>query len=359
MDFAREKLVRSGMEQFAGPANVQSAIAFFADIVVYVVAVACAVLAEPIWLKVAAVVIAGTATSMLFILGHDAAHMSLFSSRRANASFGRIAFLPCLHNYTLWVIQHNRLHHQSTNVRGLNSFSPLSADEFNALPLWRRGVERLYRSVPGFGAYYLVERWWKDKFFPRSATPAVKARIARRDFALLLVWLAALCGALVWLDASFGREGPALAIVWGFVAPFLVWNALMGMTAWLQHTSPRIPWFRTPAESRLVKTQAELATFIRYPRWYDLISHNIMHHPAHHVNARISWFRLSAAQRHLDHMLGTDAIGAPIGLKYVFGLTRQCQLYDYERHQWLDFSGRPTTEATGDEHAPELVSHAD
>ena len=359
MDIAREKLVRGAMEEFAGPANVPSAIAFLADAALYIGAVVIAVLAEPIWVKVAAVIIAGTATSMLFILGHDAAHMSLFSSRRANAIFGRVMFLPCLHNYTLWVIQHNRLHHQSTNVRGLNSFSPLSVDEFNSLPAWRRGIERLYRSVPGFGAYYLIERWWKDKFFPRSGTPAVKARVARRDLALLLTWLAVFCGFLVWLDATFVHEAPAMAIVWGFLAPFLVWNALMGMTAWLQHTSPHIPWFRSVAESRLVKTQAELATFIRYPRWYDFISHNIMHHPAHHVNARISWYRLSVAQRHLDLILETDAIGAPIGPKYVLGLTRQCQLYDYERHQWLDFAGRPTTETTSDDHARALAPHAD
>jgi omega-6 fatty acid desaturase (delta-12 desaturase) len=127
------------------------------------------------------------------------------------------------------------------------------------------------------------------------------------------------------------------------------------MTAFLQHTSPRIPWFRTLAEARLVKTQAELATFVRYPRWYDVLSHNIMHHPAHHVNARIPWFRLSSAQKRLDQILGADSIVASIGPKYVLDLTRQCQLYDYERHHWLDFSGRPTAHDSDEDRAAALA----
>ena len=174
------------------------------------------------------------------------------------------------------------------------------------------------------------------QIFPTRQYAEREVRSAWRDFTLLLAWLTCLFAAS-WLDAVFGRGVPLAAILWGFLAPFLVWNALMGMTAFLQHTSPRIPWFRTLAEARLVKTQAELATFVRYPRWYDVLSHNIMHHPAHHVNARIPWFRLSSAQRRLDQILGADGVVASIGPKYVLDLTRQCQLYDYERHHWLDF----------------------
>src|SRR5438046_10571125 len=103
---------------------------------------------------------------MLFILGHDASHRTLVANKALNAILARIVFLPCLHNYTLWVIQHNRLHHQSANVKGLNSYSPLSPDEFAAATVGRRLLERIYRSPAGFGFYYLVERWWADKFFP-------------------------------------------------------------------------------------------------------------------------------------------------------------------------------------------------
>jgi omega-6 fatty acid desaturase (delta-12 desaturase) len=347
MDIGREAQIRQELSLFAVSGTALSLAAFAFDVALYATGVAVAVLASALWLKALGVIVAGTATSTLFVLGHDAAHKTLVAGSRLNALLGRIAFLPCLHNYTLWIIQHNRLHHQSTNVRGLNSFSPLSPDEYARLPAWRRALERLYRSAAGFGAYYLVERWWRDKFFPRASTPEAKRAPAWRDFALIAAWLALLGALLVALDAHAGHAAPVAAIVWGFVLPFLVWNALMGTTAFLQHTNPRLPWFRTMAEARAAKSQAELAVFVRYPRWYDLLSHNIMQHPPHHVNPRIPWYRLAAAQRRIDELLGADAVTERMGLRYVLGLTRTCQLYDYDHQQWLDFAGRATTAATG------------
>src|ERR1700736_2681912 len=102
--------------------DLLSIFAFLFDYTLYFVAVAVAIWASALWLKILAVVVAGTAISMLFILGHDAAHKSLVANRKLNKVLGRLTFLPCLHNYTLWILQHNRLHHQATNVKGLNSY---------------------------------------------------------------------------------------------------------------------------------------------------------------------------------------------------------------------------------------------
>jgi omega-6 fatty acid desaturase (delta-12 desaturase) len=335
--------LRNATDEFTQPNDVVATAAFAFDVTLYLAGVVAAVTGESPWLKIAGVVAAGTATSTLFILGHDAAHKSLFASRLANAIVARIAFLPCLHNYTLWVIQHNRMHHQATNVRGANSFWPLSLAEYRALPRWRRALERCYRNVAGFGVYYLVERWWKDKYFPRAATPDAKRAGAWRDFALLSSWLVALCAGLVALADATGQRVPAVAIVWGFVLPFLVWNALMGLTAYLQHTHPRLPWFRSQSEARAERGQGELATHVVYPAWYDLLSHNIMWHPAHHANPRVPWFRLQSAQRRLNQLLGERVIVERMTPAYVLRLTRACQLYDYDARLWLDFHGRPTT----------------
>ena len=130
---AHESLIGGLTEGYTETSNAASAAALAIDLCIYIGAVAVAVMAEPVWMRLAAVIVAGTATSTLFILGHDAAHKSLFTNRFANAFFARLVFLPCLHNYTLWVIQHNRIHHQSTNVHRLNSFSPLSVTEYRLL----------------------------------------------------------------------------------------------------------------------------------------------------------------------------------------------------------------------------------
>jgi len=319
-----------------------SVLALIIDWTIYLGAVVSAIVADEIWLKLPAAVIAGTAISMLFILGHDAAHKSLVSSQAANAILGRILFLPCLHNYSLWVIQHNRLHHQATNIRNLNSYSPRSPEEFQDMPPWRQWRERLYRSFAGFGLYYLIERWWKDKFFPRKHLSRKSRSSAWLDFVVVISW--PVCFAVALYAILGGGDAFAPAMLWGFVVPFLVWNQLMGLTAFLQHTNPKVPWFRSLEESRGNKTQAELTVLVQYPSWYDVLSHNIMQHQAHHINARIPWYKLKAAQHKFTELLGDSVATERMSLRYVLRLTRMCQLYDYERNRWLSFAGQPTYE---------------
>jgi omega-6 fatty acid desaturase (delta-12 desaturase) len=210
-------------------------------------------------------------------------------------------------------------------------------DEYLHLSLPFRIRERIYRRVLGFGVYYLLERWWKDKLFPRSETPAAKRRFAWFDLLLIALWLVSLAIVCIWLDSLAGRSSPSTAIAWGILFPFLVWNALMGATAFLQHTNPRIPWYRTIDELKSAHGRSELAVCIRAPHWYDLLSHNIMHHPAHHLNPRIPWYRLAEAQQILEAHRGADSVTEKIDLGYISSLTRICQLYDYERHVWITF----------------------
>jgi fatty acid desaturase len=232
--------LREEMRPFLVRHDWRAYVAVSLDFCLYIGATVLAVLAEPIWLKALSAVMAGAMTSALFVLGHDAAHGGLTSKRWVNRVLGRLVFLPSLHNYTLWLIQHNRVHHRLPNVKRINSWWPLSVEEYNAMRPWRRLVERIYRSG-GVGLYYLTERWWKDKFYPGRSVDDDLRRAALWDFALLGVWLVALLGALAWVSSLSGRGSPLDAVLWGFLLPFLVWNCNMGLTVFLQHTKvPRV-----------------------------------------------------------------------------------------------------------------------
>src|SRR4051812_34907981 len=61
------------------------------------------------WAKIPLAVLNGGIISTLFLVGHDAAHGSLFPRRWMNRWAGRISFLPSLHPYSSWVHSHNRL----------------------------------------------------------------------------------------------------------------------------------------------------------------------------------------------------------------------------------------------------------
>jgi omega-6 fatty acid desaturase (delta-12 desaturase) len=326
---------------FAGASDARGSLALAFDMALWMGLAAAAILADPWWLKVLLAFLAGSVISTLFVLGHDAAHFSLVKTHWLNAVLARLAFLPSLHNTTLWRIQHNRLHHHFPNVKGLNSWWPLSLEEFRALAPWRQRLERLYRS--GFGApfYYLVERWWKHKFFPRPGSKDEKQAQAWADFALLLAWLA------LWIAAALtvGRLGGKTAVdaaAFGVFIPYFAWNVMMGLTVLLQHTHPRAPWFASAEEAQALG-QEHRTVHVRFPAWLGFFSHEIMEHPAHHLNPLIPSYRLRRAQSWLNERLGSSSISDPITLRFLVVVVRQCKLYDYERHQWLDFGGNVTS----------------
>jgi omega-6 fatty acid desaturase (delta-12 desaturase) len=118
----------------------------------------------------------------------------------------------------------------------------------------------------------------------------------------------------------------------------------MGLTVFLQHTHFCVPWFRDAAQAARHGGQEEVTVHVRYPRWYGRLSHDIMEHPAHHINPLIPFYRLNAAQTRLLDVLGDAAIVERVGPRYIRALMRRCKLYDYDRQEWTDFTG--TTTAT-------------
>ena len=318
---------------------------FLATLAIYLAAVAGAVLLDPVLARLASAVLAGAVIASLFVIGHDAAHGAYTDSRRVNALIGRIAFLPALHNFSLWRVQHNRLHHRVTNLKGFNSWSPLTKAEYDRLPPLRRAVERLYRTPLGLAPYYLIRRWWTDKFFPRRRRERAHWAVWL-DFALLLAYLSAFLAVLALAGERFTHSGALAAIFWGFAVPFLVWNAMMGATTFMQHTHPRVPWFEALAELHALGGQEVVSVQVVMPRWYGFISHHVMEHPAHHLHPKIPLYRVAAAQRRLNEALGERAVIQPFSLPYLLRTLAACKLYDYREHRWLDFAGRPTSGST-------------
>jgi len=112
------KRLRVAVAEYAKPSTNIVLIIFTTDIIVYISVIAGAVFLENIFSRIACSLLAGLQISLLFVVAHDAAHDSITSSRTLNRVIARICFLPFLHNYSLWLIAHNRLHYQLTNLKG-------------------------------------------------------------------------------------------------------------------------------------------------------------------------------------------------------------------------------------------------
>jgi acyl-lipid omega-6 desaturase (Delta-12 desaturase) len=321
------------------PPRILPVLALGFDLVLFGAGSAVALLAGDLSIKLLGTLVVAAAIVRLFLIGHDACHGSFFRSPRLNAICGRVAFLPSMTAYSLWEIGHNTAHHGFNNLKGRDQvWAPYSKTEFDALPQHRRSLERLYRGGLGWGAYYLIEMWWKKLYF--ASRREIGSERAKYTHDSLLVT----AGAVLWIGAvalvaRSTDQSTLLLVALGVVLPFLLWNGVMGFVVYLHHTSPRIAWFQDRHEWQRHRAYLSSTARVTLPLRLDRLMHGIMEHNAHHVNPRVSMFALREAQRLLrdrfpdlcDYRLDWRA--------YVDGV-RSCKLYDYVNHAWLDFDGR-------------------
>ena len=346
MNESKSTELRRALKEFARTSTLLALALFAVDVLLYVLMIAGIFVFESAVLKMGCSVGAGLVISSLFVIGHDAAHNSYTSSKRLNTFISYVAFFPALHNYSLWRVAHSRFHHVHTNQKGMNSWSPLSKSEYDNFPVWRRFVEQIYRSPLGIGIYYMVERWWKYKFFPtRRAIHGLEGNYWK-DFSLILSFIVIYAGALGYLGSVSAGSTAFSGIMLGFVLPFIVWNYAMGLTVYLQHTNQRTPWFDDAEEADGLNGQEEVTVHVIFPEWYGFISHYIMEHTAHHVLPTIPMYHLKEAQKRLKELIGDSMIQEKFSFSYLFHTIGVCKIYDYKRHQWQNFKGEYTSDCT-------------
>lgn len=300
--------------------------------------------------RLVAALLAGVFLSVLFVAGHDACHGAFLSSRPLNHFVGRLAFLPALHPFSFWEYAHNRIHHGWTNLKSKDYvWAPFSKEEFARLRPWRRAVERIGRTFFGVGVHYIVAIWWPHLVFPRPED--------RKHVNPWLGWLDRL-GVAAFLVAqvlvAFGLESRrvvhaspawclASAVILGVAVPFFVFAWMVGIVTFMHHNHERVRWYDRREEWSFSKGACFGTVHVEFPRAVDLFLLNIMFHTAHHVDVRIPLYRLPRAQRALEEAHGDRIICAPFTLSSALRVFRQCKLYDYRRHVWLDFAGNPAT----------------
>ncbi len=312
------------------------------DVAIFAGGTALVLMLDSIAIKLVGTLIVTAAIVRLFLVGHDACHGSFFSSSRLNAIAGRIAFMPSMTAFSLWEMGHNTAHHGFNNLKGRDQvWAPYSKVEFDALPPVRQWLERLYRSGLGWGAYYLIEMWWKKLFFATKKEIGSSRRKYQLDSLLVTVFAAAWIGFVAYAADATGQSF-ALLVSLAVIVPFLLWNGVIGFVVFLHHTNPSIAWFQNRQEWQRNRAYLTATACVRFPLGLDRLLHNIMEHNAHHLNPGIPMFSLRAAQQVLrDKFPGL--CDYYINRRTYMDIVKRCKLYDFSNHQWLDFNGRVTS----------------
>jgi acyl-lipid omega-6 desaturase (Delta-12 desaturase) len=317
--------------------RLRSAISVARDGALYLAVIAALVLVDTWWLAAPLVILAGLVVSAMFIIGHDAAHQSLFEGRRANRVVATVMMLPSLHVHEAWVLGHNRVHHGYTAQQGMDFvWHPITPTEYLTMSRLERLRHRLEWSWAGAGAYYLRGVWWEKMI--RFTPPGRNARNVQRDKAIVAAWFVGASAAAA--AAGWGRGGAAgAAVMWLKLVggPFLVFTQIIGWTVYVHHIDPDIRWWPRRQWSRW-RGQVEATTILRIPRLLNVFFHHIFVHVPHHVDMRLPWYRLPRAAAALHAAFPEFVAQRRFRLRDYVRSVRRCKLYDFEHGRWLTYA---------------------
>jgi omega-6 fatty acid desaturase (delta-12 desaturase) len=286
----------------------------------------------------------GLFIALLFIIGHDGCHGSFVPLRAWNLWLARLAFIPCVHSTSLWRRTHNELHHHRTNLKGVDAvWAPMSKKEYDAASPFRRLLERLYRGPIGPLVYYYGEFWLYRLVLPLA--PEARAQWKRHlpDSALVLTGFALTLMAIGLLGSWLAPGRPLwLIFLTGWAVPFAVWNYVMGLTIYLNHTHPDIPWFREETSWNFHRANVLGTAHVKLPRWLAPLYSDALAHTAHHANVALPVYALPSAQAELKSAFGAGVQEYALSWTEYLRICRICKLFDFDRSCWTDFDGNPT-----------------
>ncbi|MCR5869027.1 fatty acid desaturase [Aquincola sp. J276] len=337
------KEIRAWMAPIASRSTPLALALTLADLLFFLLSLGIAVLASHPAVQLLAGSVTGFVIARLFILGHDACHQAFTPHRRLNRWLGRLVFLPSLTPYSLWEVGHNVVHHGYTNLKGFDFvWEPRTLAEYQALPRWRRALERVYRSGWAPWLYYLVEIWWARMLFPSRRHMPTRRAVFTADGLLVSAFAALWVAALVAAADATGQSAWWLVSA-GFVLPFVVWNGFIGFVVYVHHTHQGVAWHQDKKRWAAAQPFVSTTVHLTFRSAMGSALHHIMEHTAHHVDMSVPLYRLKRAQRLLEQRMPGRIVVQPFSWRWYVRTARACKLYDYERQCWTDWHGRATS----------------
>ncbi len=338
-----ERVAVLDAEPTTRPKRLGLAIAWAAGLfAAYLGAIAVAVAAGPVLLKLAGAVAAGVVITLIAIVGHDVGHGAITRNKRVSFFLGTACFLPGLHPYGLWKYHHNIMHHGHTAQLGLDdAYPPITVADYEARgPLGKRLYE-FSRTLVGQQFCYMMDVFFPKIFFPFAYKGYALKKSDWRDIAVVYAWTALFAAGALALSVAAGPGAGAFThaanvAVFAFIIPMTVWLVSINFLAIVQHTAPQVVWraplgHPTPPEEMMLST-----VHIELPEWADRFYLRIMQHVMHHRNVKIDLWSLKEAEARLCEER-PDIIRAKWTPAYHAMITRECQLWDAENEGWTTF----------------------
>jgi len=262
----------------------------------------------------------GTALTGWFVIAHDCGHRSFAKKPLVNDIVGHIFLLPLIYPFHSWRIMHN-LHHQHTNKLMVdNAWHPWLIEEYEAAPkLVRSLIKLVYGRFWWLGS---ILHWGRFHFNPSLVVPRERKKV-RLSIVITVSF------ALVFFPTLFLTSG-----FWGIVKfwlmPWLVYHFWMSTFTLVHHTDQEIQ-FRPENTWNEVEAQLSGTIHCSYPRWVELLCHDINVHIPHHLAVGIPAYNLRLAHQSLTENWGEYLKVRRFSWAMMKEIVDQCHLYDPEK----------------------------
>lgn len=260
----------------------------------------------------------GTALTGFFVIGHDCAHRSFAKRRWVNDLLGHIMMMPLIYPFHGWRIQHNYHHAHTNKMDEDNAWHPTTPEVFES---WGK-IRRL-----NFEGFIRNRLWWLGSIAHWAVFHFDWRQFREKDQSSikLSVAVVVLFGAIAF-PILFATTG-----IWGFVKfwllPWLVYHFWMSTFTLVHHTAPDVPFV---PESQWHQAIAQLSGTIHcdYPRWVEILCHDINVHVPHHISTAIPSYNLRMAYSSIKENWGAylhDECRFSVSL--MKQITDQCHMY--------------------------------
>jgi omega-6 fatty acid desaturase (delta-12 desaturase) len=266
--------------------------------------------------------IAGTAFTGFFVIGHDCGHRSFSENKLLEDIVGTLAFMPLIYPFEPWRIKHNQHHAQTNKLVEDTAWHPVMPTEVEKWSPWQSTLYKTFLGSP-LKLWASVGHWWIWHFDLNKYTEKQKPRV--------LVSLAAVAAfALIGLPtiAAFTGLG-GVAKYW--LMPWLGYHFWMSTFTVVHHTAPHIP-FKPASEWNAAKAQLSGTVHCDYPRWVEFLCHDISVHVPHHVNSKIPWYNLRAANESLEKNWGEYMTSCTFNWRMMKTIFTELHMYDDKKN---------------------------
>jgi omega-6 fatty acid desaturase (delta-12 desaturase) len=269
---------------------------------------------------------ASAAWTGFFVVGHDCGHRSFSKNKLVEDIVGTLMFMPLIYPFEPWRIKHNQHHAHTNKLVEDTAWHPVQKKEMSK---WSPAMAAVYKTFLGspLKLWASIGHWaiWHFDLskYSENQKPRVIISIAACVAFMAIGW-PLIINATGW--AGFFKF---------WVMPWLGYHFWMSTFTVIHHTAPFIP-FKDAKDWNAAKAQLSGTVHCDFPRWVEILCHDISVHVPHHVNSKIPWYNLRAATDSLRANWGEHMTEATFNWRMMKNIFTECHVYD-EQENYVPF----------------------